>query len=749
MARFPFNVSAYTARLIGRENVSRLESAILELVKNAYDADATVCALYYEDSTGTLYIADNGTGMTEEVILRHWMTIGNSSKVESFRSPSGRIQTGAKGIGRFALDRISDRSVMFTTSSNSKLEWKVNWSDFDTRNAITEIYADLNQVHYDFNNFVRDAKNIYFKELINKYFNATGTVFKLASLRDAWTDKLINDIRNNLQTLIPPEYDNMFKIYLFTEYSNLKNAKVNLDDGLFSFDYKIEFNAIDEDVYIQIFRNEFDFKSEFEKIIKGAKFTKEDERYFKGEPIIYNKKFYELLPSKEVIRNTIGSFSGVLYFVKLSAQKDEKDKFYYKDFGDRKQFMDSFGGIKIYRDNFRVRPYGEPKTSNYDWLLLSNRKTKSPAAVSHKTGKWRVNSDQMMGSIYISRTNLTLPDQANREGIVETREFSLLKEFILSIIQLFENDRQYVARKLNELYEATHYVQQIENEIRAKIKVQNAQKQKNRSKKQVVELSKVQTVIESKDTVIRELEDENRLLRTLATTGIVTNTYIHEIKGSSHRLGLKIKMAKDALELDDDKNLALKYINEADQIKDSFNSWFKVTVESVRRDKRTMRKVNIKSLLEELIESWGDITHSKNIVINLDVDLITFRCFPYEVETIINNLITNSITSFENGRVPKKEISIKVSKLNEELIIEYSDTGIGLSPAYKKEPEKILESFESDKRNDNGEVIGTGMGMWIVNKTVSNYNGKIDLSKNILIGSGFHIRIAMKEKSGQ
>ena len=99
----PFNVDAFTARLIGRENVSKQDGAILELVKNAYDADASMCILYYEESTGSVYLIDNGSGMTEQVINENWMTIGYSSKKSNYRLPSGRIQTGAKGIGRFAL----------------------------------------------------------------------------------------------------------------------------------------------------------------------------------------------------------------------------------------------------------------------------------------------------------------------------------------------------------------------------------------------------------------------------------------------------------------------------------------------------------------------------------------------------------------------------------------------------------------------------------------------------------------------
>lgn len=68
MAKIPFNVDAYTARLIGRENVSKLEGAVVELVKNTYDADATYCILYYDEKTDVLYLADNGSGMTEDII---------------------------------------------------------------------------------------------------------------------------------------------------------------------------------------------------------------------------------------------------------------------------------------------------------------------------------------------------------------------------------------------------------------------------------------------------------------------------------------------------------------------------------------------------------------------------------------------------------------------------------------------------------------------------------------------------------
>ncbi|MFY3791816.1 ATP-binding protein [Ureibacillus sp. MALMAid1270] len=762
MPKINFNVHAYTARLIGRENVSKLEGAILELVKNSYDADASHCILYYEDSTNTFFIADNGHGMNKDIIQEHWMTIGNSSKVKDYKSVKGRIQTGAKGIGRFALDRISDMCRMLTITQDSKLEWNVNWSDFDSGNRITEVYADLDDVDYNINDFFREIKNEHLKELVSSKFDSTCTIFKLTNLRDDWSVSLVERIKNNLATLIPPEMENIFKIYFFGEDTKTEDAKVGKKDGLFSYDYKIQFNSnSDGNVEIKINRDEFDFGDKLETIINEAGFSLKDQEYFSGVPIVYNKTLYELMPSKNnSYIDRIGSFSGVLYFSKLQATMLEKEKYYYKDFSNRRDYKETFGGIKMYRDNFRIRPYGEPKTSNYDWLLLSNRKAKSPAAIASK-GQWKVNSDQMLGSIYISRTNITLPDQANREGIVETPEFRSFREILLGIIKLFEEDRQYVMRLLNQYYENTHFTEQYEKEIYTKAKQDEKNKEhgpdignlngdnksNNTYSPQLIEATKAKTVIENKENIIRDLEDENRLLRALATTGIVTNTYIHEIKDSTHKLSMKIVMAKEALELDDNKIEAIDYINEASEIKNSFNSWFKITIESVRRDKRSMREIDLQHLLQGLVSSWNDVASNKGIRVNLSIEEIKFKCFPYELETLFNNLITNSITSFDSISVDNKEINIKVYNSDSGIIIDYFDTGSGLSKGYKNNPREILKPHETDKFNELGEKIGTGMGMWIIDKTVGEYNGEIDLSKNISSPSGFHIKIKLNGKT--
>ncbi|MHB8062146.1 MAG: ATP-binding protein [Ruminiclostridium sp.] len=753
MSKVPFNVDAYTAKLIGRENVSKLDGAILELVKNTYDADASICFLYYENETDTLYIGDNGTGMSEEVILKHWMTIGSSSKKIQYKTQKGRIQTGAKGIGRFALDRIADKCELLTISDKEHLKWDVDWTIFEFGQRITDITADLEPSKIGFDDFIADVKNKEVIKIIRKNFTDTGSIFKLTSLRDNWDNSVVESIKSNLRTLIPPEFKEIFNVYFFESSTSVEDAAVLQEGDDFPYDYKVHFVAESSGkVSVKIYRDEFDFSDRFDEIMTGAGFGYSEREYFKGKPIQKELSFTEVIGSKEVVENTIGEFEGTLYFAKLNAPKGEKEKYFYKDITGRPDIRNTFGGIRIYRDGFRVRPYGDPKSSSNDWVMLAARKNKSPAAISHETGAWRVNADQMHGSIYISRTNIYLPDQANRQGIVETKEFGLLRLFIENVIRLFERDRQYVCRILNKYFDKLHPTKDIEKEIQKKL--QEDKKNEEIAKKNnqppaalaVIDVKKVSELVEKKDSTIRELENEIQMLRVLATTGIITNTYVHEIKDVTHKLNLNIVMAKEAIEYDSDMQSALDYINKASIMRQALTSWFKVTIESVRRDKRSMKKTSINILVSKLIDSWKESLSPKRIEIVDSIDEVVFMCFPYEIESILNNLVANSVAAFDKKVSDNKKIFISISEQDTGIIIKYSDNGIGLSQTYKKNPRLILDPFETDKVTNGGEVIGTGMGLWIINRIVSEYYGSIDLSKNISSVEGFHIDISLKNR---
>ncbi|HCL03785.1 MAG TPA: histidine kinase, partial [Lachnoclostridium phytofermentans] len=132
MAKMKYKISSRATILLGRESVSKVEGALIELIKNTYDADATLCYVYFDTTEGALFIIDDGTGMTKSVIEDNWMMIGTANKRDEYISGKDRIKSGEKGIGRFALDRLGGICEMYTKNVNDRMiKWTTNWNSFE------------------------------------------------------------------------------------------------------------------------------------------------------------------------------------------------------------------------------------------------------------------------------------------------------------------------------------------------------------------------------------------------------------------------------------------------------------------------------------------------------------------------------------------------------------------------------------------------------------------------------------------
>ena len=157
MSKVNFQISSRATILLGRENIAKAEGAIIELIKNTYDADASLCYILLDSDHDVLYIFDNGTGMTQEIVKDNWMLIGTENKRKNYISDKRRIKSGEKGIGRFALDRLGGICEMYTKTADSSrvLYWKANWSDFEkSGKMINDIEADLDYIDNTFQDVI-------------------------------------------------------------------------------------------------------------------------------------------------------------------------------------------------------------------------------------------------------------------------------------------------------------------------------------------------------------------------------------------------------------------------------------------------------------------------------------------------------------------------------------------------------------------------------------------------------------------
>lgn len=133
-----------TGRLImsiGKDLIKDLPAAIVELVKNAYDADATNVIITYRKNKDSLEIIvkDDGHGMSKDTVIGTWMVPSTDYKLRKKTSPKGRTYQGKKGIGRYAVSLLGNKLKLSTVNDGIRTIAFFNWSDFNTNKKLSDI----------------------------------------------------------------------------------------------------------------------------------------------------------------------------------------------------------------------------------------------------------------------------------------------------------------------------------------------------------------------------------------------------------------------------------------------------------------------------------------------------------------------------------------------------------------------------------------------------------------------------------
>lgn len=191
--KWRFDVSTF--RLIGRDLITDRVTALFELVKNCYDANAQHVNVIFENvgagkSQSVIRIEDDGYGMSFEDIRDKWMVIGTSSKRVNPYSPEPyhRKCVGEKGIGRFAVDKLGDNVSIITKKSGAEkwLKVDIDWSSY---------YQD-SEDEYDLRLFT-DIENAYsYRDASD--LKVSGTKLVITSIREPWTKKEIEHLMREI-----------------------------------------------------------------------------------------------------------------------------------------------------------------------------------------------------------------------------------------------------------------------------------------------------------------------------------------------------------------------------------------------------------------------------------------------------------------------------------------------------------------------------------------------------------------------
>lgn len=762
--KIPFSVSARTAMLIGSENFSNPEGAIVELVKNAYDADSKYCYILFgenESSERALYIFDWGTGMTDQVIETCWMRIGTDDKLYNTLTRSGRVKSGAKGIGRFALNRLGKRAEMLTvTEYGQGYDWKVNWEDFDKPGtSVSEITADIDQIS------ICDAQR--FLSTIGQRFSIEfpdfkkGTLLCVTGLNDDWNKEQQEHLYASLQDLVPPFNIPAFEIYQYVQ-GNEGYGKVDVaeyDD----FDYALSayFDG-KETITIKMQRNELDVEKLRNDYV--GLFLRDDMRRFPYRLPEFEVGGYELaLPISHLKvenpvrlanhKDELGAFRFNFYFVKSTKSdgrgESDEAKYPYRFFSpaSRRPWLKRNVGVKVYRDKFRVRPYGE---NGDDWLHLGDRYSANPIGAGQRKGGYHIRQNQIVGAVEISRLdNIHLQDKSGREGLQENIVVDVFKDVLLAIIGLMETDRNTVMYNLSQLYETQHPKGTAVAEADAAVK-DGSVNAENYNKIREGYLVLKQDV--------EEKENELRLLRNLASTGLVITSFAHELKNIAILSDSRSEDLRCALENvmseEDVERLGLnEYENPYCLIRDlrdqdqNIRSWLNFSINSINKDKRTRKVFGMDEYFAHFESTWHTVLDELNITMTIKgfTPDMRVKAFVIDLDTIFNNLLSNAIYAIKQSKKTENRQIIITGKVeNGDIVILFEDTGTGLSEEYKERPNDIFNAFESSKYDKDGNKIGTGLGLYITKTTLSEYKGSaITVMTPRTMGFGLEIILKM------
>ena len=705
-----FKFNARFSQLIGRNLISNPIVALAELVKNSYDADADNITVAFENlkaGISTLQIIDDGDGMSFEDIETKWMMVGTDNKIHHPLTAKGRRKLGEKGIGRFSVERLAKKVKIISTryGEDFSIILSIDWDNYD------QYSGEFSEIKHQVLREPRDKED-------------KGTVLVLEDLRDIWSEKELLDLQKELGLLRPLDINKIsYKKYSFPGDA----VKINL----VALDFLKTKKLIDT------------------KFINYAQAHLYGEINDDGTSIIQVYIKSNISASNDEIRETfhynltdIDTTCGPITYEAFIFLKDQR---LYRsldiDRKDMDDYLNAFCGVKIYRDGFRILPFGDVDN---DWLELNAQRTSSP--------EFRVATQNTIGLVYISRDeNPGLQDVLSRENMYETLEFESLKSFVNlafeKYTQLQLGARKKKERKVKEegqlaLSNAKKTMNNFSSQVgelkQAVNKTQTAQTAEQKMEEIAKVEGKVNTIVSAAEASLETLQKaysyykkqtdfksrEMQIYRNIATLGISAAMFGHEALNQTVDAKAIIQeifaehtaliestgsLEKQLLELNNDLLLI-------DEKADFYRNY----LQKEKQDRS--RYINIYSALKNLLMQHENAFRAIHVEpkIELSHEEGKFLLWGYEgdIDTIFTNLITNAYKALK--KVPESKYFIfSLMVTDEEFIISAKNNGNVIS---KEDRSRIFEPLFSTYSD------GTGLGLTIVQDTMLSYQGSIILA---------------------
>lgn len=710
--------AARLLRTIGQDLIKDTYAAIVELVKNAYDADspeAIVRFIYNEEKSRLLIqLEDQGHGMSFDTVVNKWLVPATDDKLKRKRSTNGRVLQGRKGIGRFAAAILGERILLETSQDGKTTTLILDMEELESTEFLDQLNLEV---------AVEDTgKN-------------AGTIIEIekdnvsaSDVMAIWTSKQLHKLLVELRSLISPEdvykaasdqgfninYDTfeiklIFQDFPLEEYAN-REIKIEPFPVLDLYDYRVSGTINTEGTASLEFRNQNIPSLPPETLRLNIKLGAEIELEYPGN-IYIDLRVYDRDPDS------------VDNIIKRGLRDPDTGEYVGKN--EARKILDEYYGVGIYREQFRIRPYGE---QSFDWLDLDKKRVQNPS--------FKIGHNQVIGFVYVrSEEESGLTEKSARDGLMENKAYYGLVFEVSRFINELEvrrfNYREKAKKGGRNNRSIDEDIVSLFDFVDVGTKIKHELNQLSMSPQQRETVGKVvsealETEKQKKSAIATRIRETIAIYQGQATLGKITHVLLHEgrkhIKYLSETVPRIIKWTSEIsgdnesdLLLDKLEDRSSKVLSHTKGLSDLFKK-----IEPLARTRRSpAKKYNLYSILENSFGIFSSELADLSIVYEIHSDVTDTSVIANEMDliTVFSNLIENSVYWLRHKTDAPPKILTFIYSDNQQLTIEYSDNGPGFQgdnlnlmfePGYSMKPD------------------GTGLGLALAGEAMSRIGGTIE-----------------------
>jgi signal transduction histidine kinase len=674
---------------IGRDLIQDRYAAIVELVKNAYDADSPDVILEFVsgETRNRITIEDHGHGMSRDTVINKWMVPSTDDKLIRLKSPGGRVMQGRKGVGRYAASILGEDLLLETVSNGKKTTVYVEWKHFETAQYLDDVEVLVETVESSENAGTR--------------LTITGGNEMLAE----WNSVEFKKLRFELKKLMSPVSTALlenavigeFRIELtvrgFLAGEDIIRQTVEPYPLFDLFDYRIAGRIGSDGIGLLQYSNQ-----------RARNTLLEDIQFDFGGPtgcgeLVFDVRVYDREP--DAIESLIGR-----------GLKDEAGTYVGKK--QARELLNEYNGVGVFRNGFRIRPLGD---ADFDWLKLNAQRIQNPSL--------RIGNNQAIGYVLIqSDEESGLVEKSARDGLKENAAFENLKVITKRVIEELERRRFQYRRsaglsrpivKIERELERLFGFEELKTDVRAKLTRGGIDEALTDEIIKIISKDE-----EQKNKIAEDIRRAVAIYQGQATLGKIVNVVLHEGRHPLNYFKNQIPNLKFWYEdyLTSHKLESLQRVlplvdgvaKNADILVKLFSR-----LDPLAAGRRSSKEdMPLRRTIEDILAVFNQDFKDNDISLEIEgSEDLHFLGWRQDLYAIFTNLADNSLYWMTQRRANNRAITVSINSDNGELeSIDYRDTGPGIEPALIV-TEVIFEPEFSTKTD------GTGLGLAIAGEAAS------------------------------